>query len=203
MRRDGTPLGSRRARVVPSSNFSARGGSALPGMSHVDGEDDESTDNELEEKPDHKIKTPHIIAGEDSEEDDTPVPTSSMAADKMGMPHLALGGSKLAGDSEETLQPGKASAAQSFVPTDPSKIKQTPVIKDLMGKNRKFYARVPGVVASKLQGVDEALKETGRLVQQTLNTLQDIPIYAKLGMNDATKLCDLIDHSLALVPKMK
>jgi len=52
-------------------------------MSHVDGEDDESTDNELEEKPDHKIKTPHIIAGEDSEEDDTPVPTSSMAADKM------------------------------------------------------------------------------------------------------------------------
>uniref|UniRef100_A0A7S2TTR7 Biogenesis of lysosome-related organelles complex 1 subunit 3 n=1 Tax=Lotharella oceanica TaxID=641309 RepID=A0A7S2TTR7_9EUKA len=173
-------------------------------MSHVDGEDDESTDNEIEDKTDHKMKEPHIIAGEDSEEDDTPVPTPDMGSDKMGMPHLALGGTKLAGEEGTPKPDDKTSAFRgSFQPTDPSKIKQTPVIRDLKAKNRKFYARVPGVVASKLQGVDEALKETGRLVQQTLNTLQDIPIYAKLGMNDATKLCDLIDHSLALVPKMK
>mmetsp|Transcript_22700 Transcript_22700/g.40151 ORF Transcript_22700/g.40151 Transcript_22700/m.40151 type:complete len:190 (-) Transcript_22700:153-722(-) len=189
-------------------------------MSTVLGEDDESSSSEGENETHQPLAThvPNIITGEDSEEEeDTPHVGGAEGANMAHMPHLMLHqnaqaqtqGHALPSSGSKAVESGKDSknarfgSKSSFQPTDITKITLTPAIKDLMEKNRRFLDRVPNVVNPKLQRLEDTLKETSRLVEQTLNTLQDIPIYAKLGINDTAKLCGLLDHSLTLLPRMK
>eukprot|EP00466_Bigelowiella_natans_P001635 jgi/Bigna1/89751/estExt_fgenesh1_pg.C_550014 len=195
-------------------------------MSTVLGEDDESTDNEQEEQ----TLQPNAALFEENASSEGDVKSGGKSEEETtgnnNMPHLTMlkPGSNTDDDDENATKKAMSGLfpdtklddgngyeekgledvnASSFPLSDPARITMSPAVFSLIGKNRKFLSKMPTVVNNKMQGIEDVLKETSKAVQQTLNTLQDIPISLKLGINDATELCDLIEHSVHLVPRMK
>eukprot|EP00467_Chlorarachnion_reptans_P020461 CAMPEP_0114534738 /NCGR_PEP_ID=MMETSP0109-20121206/28010_1 /TAXON_ID=29199 /ORGANISM="Chlorarachnion reptans, Strain CCCM449" /LENGTH=163 /DNA_ID=CAMNT_0001718191 /DNA_START=92 /DNA_END=583 /DNA_ORIENTATION=+ len=163
-------------------------------MSTVEGEDDESTDNEVEETETGATTDPEAKPLEAHHDD---FKATNIPQNVNPMRNSDSKDSKCQSESNAYGSP------KAFKPTDPSTLILTPSVEELMSKNRRFLERVPVVLNSKIQGIEDRLKETSRLVEQTLNTLQDIPIFSKLGINDAAKLCDLINQSMTMIPNMK
>ncbi|GAB5357046.1 hypothetical protein AAMO2058_000340400 [Amorphochlora amoebiformis] len=178
-------------------------------MATVLGEDDESSEGEIE--PTTITQKPHIITGEDSEEEDDAPVAQEVETSNLVNPHLALHRKNLsaqqgsgAGESSKVtdVKVKETTTRPGFKGTDVESVELTPMVKALLERNRRFLIRGPTLVTAKLDALHNTLNKTSKVVQDTLNTLQELPVYIKLGINDARRICDVIDESEQHVPQM-
>ena len=187
----------------------------------VAGEDDESSEGEMQPSGlQPPVAAAFVVAGEDSEESDEGAGVG-VHPSSVGIPPTALAAPSSASGATKPFQPAERaegskspaapgrgvrppSASFLFRPTDPSSIRTTtPAVRALIAKNRKFQQQVPKVVNSKLGGLERTVSRTAELVPSTLNALQNVAVYAKVGAKDGQALCSLIDESRRLIPRFK